>query len=707
MAVFESIRKRSGLVIVIIGFALLAFILTDLLSSGNVLFNANADAVGIVDGEKIKFNEFNTEIEEARASNPQYAQMSALQLSEMIWNQHITRILLGSIQEEAGFVVTSEELFEAIKSNPNIQNMEGFRDPATGAFNEVLFTSAIQNLRDNKESTEEARAQWKNWVGFERDVRNQTLAQKFNVAVMRGLRMPEALVKYEYLRNARTADADVAYVPYSSLEDSQVELKDADFEAYYEETKENYRTDKDLRSILYVNFAVQPSANDLAEAKKEMAVLAVEFKTNSNDSAFIAANSDYPYQDEYYKEAELSMGLDTLVKGRPVGYMAGPIAQQGTFQLIKVLDRRMIPDSARARHILIAFAGAERSQSQRSYDAAKKLADSILTIVTKNGGAFEAFNAQYNDDKMAQSKGGDLDWFPQNAMAKPFNDYCFRNNTGKMGMVATNFGFHIVQITGQKGGASSVKLGFVARAINVSEATEQGANTAANQFATKAKNLSSGWEELAQREKVALRPAQDFASTEEVIVGLGQAREVVRWAFQEDREMGDVDVLNLVGRAYVVTILTGQIEKGYKPLEAVKDQIRPVVMQRAKAEILMKKWNTASKGGQWQKAATAMGGSFGPVTVNMASPFLMISGQEMELVGRMVGSVKGTKSEAVRGDNGVYAFQVRSVTDAPDKGLYTMDVANANNMMRSRAQGQLFQAIVKKATIEDYRGRLF
>ena len=264
-----------------------------------------------------------------------------------------------------------------------------------------------------------------------------------------------------------------------------------------------------------------------------------------------------------------------------------------------------------------------------------------------------------------------------------------------------------MQITGQKGGASSVKLGFVARAINVSEATEQGANTAANQFATKAKNLSSGWEELAQREKVALRPAQDFASTEEVIVGLGQAREVVRWAFQEDREMGDVDVLNLVGRAYVVTILTGQIEKGYKPLEAVKDQIRPVVMQRAKAEILMKKWNTESKGGQWQKAATAMGGSFGPVTVNMASPFLMISGQEMELVGRMVGSVKGTKSEAVRGDNGVYAFQVRSVTDAPDKGLYTMDVANANNMMRSRAQGQLFQAIVKKATIEDYRGRLF
>jgi peptidyl-prolyl cis-trans isomerase D len=704
MAIFEKIRRRSGLVIVLIGLSLLAFVLTDLLTSGGVLFAD--DSVGSINGTEISVQDFNAEMEELRQGNPQYAQMSALQLSEMLWNKHVNDELMAPIYADLGIEVSQSELMDAITSNPNITSMAGFVDPNTGQFNKSMFVSAIANLRDNRGSSEEARSQWLNWIQFENDIRDQTLQQKFNVAFSRGMRMPEALVRHEYLRNAATAQAELAYIPFGSIPDSEATPTDEDFESYYDETKEMYRTDKELRTILYANFELIPSASDEAKIKGEMATLAAEFRTTSNDSDFIARNSEVPMQDNYIKEAELFNGLDTLIKGRPVGYMAGPVYQQGAAQLIKILDRRIIPDSARARHILIGFAGAQRSDATRTYQAAQKLADSILVVVKGNPSAFDALNAQYSGDQVAKAKGGDLNWFGTNNMTKPFEDFCFRKSSGTWGVVPTEFGFHVVQVTGQKGGSPSLKLGLVVRSILPSSETESTVYAAASKFSNKAKALTEGWQKLAEKEKVALRTAEELSATEENVVGLGQAREVVRWAFNDDREIGDVQVINNESRGYVVAILTTVVPKGYRSLEVVKERIRPMVVQRAKARLIMERLEKEMPKGL-ANAAAALQGSVSPATVSMSSPFLMISGQEPELVGRLVGSKKGDKSNGFRGYNGVYAYVVQSVQPAADKGVYTMDVANATMNVRSRAAGGLIQALIKKANIDDRRGRMF
>jgi peptidyl-prolyl cis-trans isomerase D len=188
MAIFEKIRRRSGLVIVLIGLSLLAFVLTDLLTSGGVLFAD--DSVGSINGTEISVQDFNAEMEELRQGNPQYAQMSALQLSEMLWNKHLNDELMAPIYDELGIQVSQSELMDAITSNPNITSMAGFVDPNTGQFNKSMFVSAIANLRDNRGSSEEARSQWLNWIQFESDIRDQTLQQKFNVAFSRGMRTP-------------------------------------------------------------------------------------------------------------------------------------------------------------------------------------------------------------------------------------------------------------------------------------------------------------------------------------------------------------------------------------------------------------------------------------------------------------------------------------------------------------------------------------
>ena len=203
-----------------------------------------------------------------------------------------------------------------------------------------------------------------------------------------------------------------------------------------------------------------------------------------------------------------------------------------------------------------------------------------------------------------------------------------------------------------------------------------------------------------------MRTAEELSATEENVVGLGQAREVVRWAFNDDREIGDVQVINNESRGYVVAILTTVVPKGYRSLEVVKERIRPMVVQRAKARLIMERLEKEMPKGL-ANAAAALQGSVSPATVSMSSPFLMISGQEPELVGRLVGSKKGDKSNGFRGYNGVYAYVVQSVQPAADKGVYTMDVANATMNVRSRAAGGLIQALIKKANIDDRRGRMF
>ncbi|MDG1710130.1 MAG: SurA N-terminal domain-containing protein, partial [Schleiferiaceae bacterium] len=167
MAIFEKIRRRSGLVILVIGTALAAFILGEFLNSGSSMFDSDQDAVGFINGNKISYFDFNEDIEELRLNNQQVSSFSAIQLSEIVWNQTLTNQIIGAIQDELGFTISTQELWDQIILNPSIQQMEGFRDPNTGLFDPELLKSTLANLRDNRESTPEASEQWMNWVNFE------------------------------------------------------------------------------------------------------------------------------------------------------------------------------------------------------------------------------------------------------------------------------------------------------------------------------------------------------------------------------------------------------------------------------------------------------------------------------------------------------------------------------------------------------------
>ena len=693
MGMFDKLRRRSGLVIIAIGFALGAFILGEFFSSSTVLFNGDQDAVGYINGEKISSMDFNREMEDLRINNPNMANLGSMQLSQMVWNQQLQNRLIGDLQDELGFTVSTDELWDAIVSNPSIQSMEGFRDPNTGAFNPELLKSALANLRDNKDASQEATDQWLNWVNFESDVRNEALSNKFYTAVKQGLRTPVSIYQHNLARKTRQAEIEWAGLLVQATADTVVEVTEADFKAVYAENKENFKVINELRDIYFTNFPLEPSDADRNAVLAELGEMKAELAASTDDSAYVMANSDVPFQDNYYSLDLLDESLSTAIEGQGAGFVSDPIAIGPGYQIVKVMSRRNMPDSVSARHILVAFAGAERSQATRDYQTAKTIADSLLAGIQSGSLNFNDVATTFNDDIVAGSKGGDLGWFKPNMMAKPFEDYCFRNSTGTTGLVFTNFGFHIINVTGQRGAVPSVQLAQVFRRVNVSKETEQGIYSQAAEFA---KALQSGEDAqaVANRFNVALLPNKNTSATDEQIVGLGESREVVRWAFNAEREVNEVGVINNNYQNYVVAQLTAVYEPGYKSVDEVRDELQLLALNHAKVAYLKEQW--ASQTPAFQKA-----------TVSLSSLFMPGAGREAAIIGSAVGSPVGFQSDVLEGLNGVYQYKVLNIIENPGVEALAGDVAQQNNQLRSRVQSALFQALIDGADVEDYRGKFY
>jgi peptidyl-prolyl cis-trans isomerase D len=690
MGLFEAIRSRSGLVVSVIGISLIAFILTDFLTSGNLLFQGDKDAVGRIGGTKISYIEFNKDVEELR-QNPQYAQATPLQISELVWNNLLNEKLLVEPMADLGFVVTVEELRRVIELNPSVQQMPGLQDPNTGAFRPDLLRSALQNLRDQREQSPEAAAQYESWVAFEDDIKNQSLSNKIYDAVSAGMRMPLSLQNAMNARNNRQIQLEVASMSVAEVSDSSVEATDADYKAVYAEYKSSFKLTKPVRDGFVADFPLVPSDEDLAKVKLELSTLAADFGTSSDDSSFAAANSDVFSPPSLRPEASLNPLVLEAIQGMPAGYVGGPIQDGDAYRIVKVMSRASLPDSARAKHILIAYAGSERSNAQRSYQQAKAVADSLLTAI-KGGASFAAASEALSSDVVAATKGGDLGWFQPGMMTPAFEQFCFERRTGSFDVVETEFGFHLVEVTGQKGSRAAVRLAEIVRRIDVSPETEQKIYAKASALA-KAIQEGKDPQEAAAQLAVSMLPARNVTATDASVMGLSDGREVVRWMFNEDREVGEVSVVNNNYKSYSVVYLTGAFDEDYKPLDAVKDDLKALALNRAKVRVL------ADRMAQTDQL------TWTPANVTLASPFL-VSGREPKVVGTAAGSKVGTESAVIEGSNGVYRFKVVNTFDAASS-LTAADMAAENNRLAGNAQRMLLQSLLGSAKVSDNRGLFY
>ena len=706
MATIQRIRQRSGLLVVVVFVALIAFLLGDLFRSGGSKFFGDPNVIGTVNGRDITRQELSQGMEELRAGNPeQYANTTSIQLANFVWNNIVTEELLSAELSAAGMSVSEQEIYFDIITNPNIrQNFAG----ANGQFDENMFKSYIAQVRDNRDASEQSVEMWTQWLSFERAVANQAQNFKYTNAIEKAIFMPAGLAETEINRGDAQHPAQYVYVPYIDVNEDEINVSDEDAKRYFNAHKEDF-SQEEGRNIEFINFPLAPSESDREGVRAELASLSFEWLNVEDDSVFVNQHSDVRFQSEYYTTTELvGTGLDTLVDGQSVGFQKGPIDLGGAFAVVKLVDRKTVPDSVKARHILIPFAGATRADASvtRNPQEAKVLADSLFAYLEGNPSAFESVSEAFSSDVVAKEKGGDLGYFSRGSMAKPFENFCFFRKNGSMGVVPTQFGWHVIQVTDQKGANDVYKIGQIIREILPSDETIQMLYNQASGYAAEAQTAED-YRALATEKGFFLRPARNLGRFEEVVSGLGTARRVVRWAWDDDREEGNIGLLENDGNGYVVVVLTDKLEEGTSSFEMVQAQCLEAAKKDAKKALVLERLENASAGAATIEAvATAAGKEVRTLSFRISQFNISGVGNEAKVVGTICGLEPGTLSPVILGENGAFVAITSPANPAPQID-YTNMAQNTQRSIRNLVGTQAYKALQDKAKIEDMRYMMF
>ena len=697
MAVIGSIRKRVGLLIGFIGVSLLAFILGDVFSSGTGIFGGNTDVVGDVAGEKVHYSEFEKRVEmltenyRINTQSDNIDQNTQDMLREQAWGMFVNENTLGVEYKKLGISVSAEELYDMCTgSNPHAQVKQAFSDPKTGQFDAASVIKFLKNLPNADEKTQ------RQWRQFEDAIREERIASKYKDMLKAGLFVTDAEAKEAYTEAQRTASISYLRLDYNTIPDSTVKVEEGDLKAYHSANTAKYKQTESIRKIEYVTFDITPSAEDRQEVTEWINKKAGEFAESTNDINYVNQYSDVPFDSTYHAKGTLAAVIDTSFFNAPIGKMVGPYMDGDIFKISKLVADRFIPDSVKARHILISVENGDTAK-------ARNTADSLKSAI-KRGAKFADLAQVFSKDPGSGAKGGDLGWFRSGAMVKPFNDACFEGSKGDMPIVTSQFGVHLIEIMDKGVPSKQIQVATLERKVEPSQKTYDNIYGKANQFASN-NNTALLFDSACIKEGLNKRIADNIRETDKNIPGLESPRELVRWAYQAKK--GDVSKAFTLGEKYVIAKLVDIKDKGTLPLESVREQVTAEVRKQKKADMLAEKINAAGATTMEALAQKLNVNSSDADAINFQNPYIQGLGNENKAVGSIFGMKAGSISKPIKGDNGVIVVFVKSFTEPAAITDYSANIKQLVDQRKSRSEYEVFNALKEKANIEDNRGKFY
>jgi|SRR5690554_4653577 len=694
MAITGKIRERSTLVLIIIGGAIMAFVLTDLFSAqgGGQQGPMN---IAEINGTKVSPTEFDFRLQQAYENYQANMETEAAldeetksQIREQVWNNLLSEILLDSQMDNLGINVTSKELFDMVQGdNPHPQIVQAFRNPETGQFDKAAVVQFLQNLNDNPEMKQR-------WIGFEQALKKEQRSEKFANLIVKGMYVPTELAKMDATEKDQKVSFKYVRKPYSLISDTSIEVSKKEIQSYYDAHKSDF-IEKASRKLLYAYFPVAPSEQDIAITERNVNELYERFSKTENDSIFVILNSDRNFDPTFYSYEDAPEGIDSAFWLEDIGYMEGPINNNNRYTINKLSKRKMAPDSVKARHILINI-------EDRTIEKAEAIADSLLEMLN-SGTKMEDIALENSDDVASAREGGDVGWFTEGVMVKPFSDTAFAAEIGSFHKVLTQFGFHLIEVTDKTELKSKVQIASISINTEPGKETYAEVFNKANSFSIEANDLES-FNELVRENNVQRRAVvlDEGAST---ISGLGASRDLVRWA--RDAREGDVSEAYDVDDAFVVAVMENVSKDGVAPLEKVKNRVEYLAKQEKKAEIYKQQFYDA--------AATDIGSLAGALDltvvtardVTFANPAIPDAGIEPRVVGKAISLEQGQMSLPIKGETGVFVVQIDSKSQVESPDLMVIRNENANRVAARFSQGELLKALEKRADVTDNRSRFY
>jgi len=702
MATLQKLRNRMGaLVAVVIGLALLAFILGDFLNSGSSMMTSKRFEIAEIDGKSISYQDFQARVDASvenykTNSGQQSPDESALvSIRNQVWNNLLNEFIMMDQFEELGLACSGDELFDMIQGSnihPQISSAPIFQNEITGSFDRSLVIQFLKNMESDPTGRTQAA-----WVEFEKQLQNDRVYTKYQNMIMKGLYITSDMVERDHFAAQRKFNFSYVSKRFSLLPDSVVTVERADVEKYYNEHKDEFNQDA-TRDIAYVTFDVVPTEADDKVVEDWISNEKPELVRIENTEQYINLNGDTGFDANYYAILNLEEAIQAWAQEAAINEVYGPYKVDDVWKLAKLVDINMVPDSVRASHILI------QANETVSLDAAQATADSLVNLI-ENGADFVALAAEFGSDGTAQN-GGDLNWFVQGAMVPEFNEACFFGEKGDLTTVTTQFGVHVLKVTDQSPKTEKWQVGILDRAITPGQETYQNIYSQASRFAATYSN-GEKFEEGVLAENLTKRVANNIRPEDRVVTGLENPRRMIIDAYEAKE--GDLLDLYEFGNRFVLAKVTVVREEGVAPLDQVYGEVESLVINEAKADYLTNQITEIRKtNSTLEDIATALDTDVRTAAEVTFGAFSIPGiGVEPVISAALTQLDPNTVSEALTGTNGVFVIQVTQRIEPEQQLNFAENRQRLSQALTSRAGYQAFGALEKTAKVVDNRNKFY
>ncbi len=717
MAILNKIRQRSLILILVIALALFAFVIQGVIDNPNA-FSDTQGVVASVNGEDIDRESFQQKVKNYQDQTG--GRVSSTQAMNAIYNEEVRKIIMDNEYEALGLSVEKDEMRDLLKNS--FQSYQEFQDE-NGNFDVNRLNGFIANLKELNGETAQLGTilvNYESWTSNEQAIASRAVQASYFNLIKSGIGTTISEAKDEYNSDAKNVDVRFVQIPYTTIADSLVEVTSADIKAYMDDRKDQFKAEAN-REVIYVEFKEEASAADEDALKAELMKLksdSAEYNESSGNTdtipgfdtvkdveGFINANSDINYNDKFLIKSQLPAEVaDSLINLPTDGY-SNIYRFNGHFNLSKVVEAMEVADSVKHSHIIVPYLGSRNAGPDitRTRDEAKAVVDSLLPLVQNNKAKFNEVASEINTDG-SKNTNGEVGWtrlttFNPNSFDPDYADYIFYNPEGKVDIVETQFGYHIIRIDESKNYEKAIKLATLARKIEPSDQTLQEVFNKMSKFEIALKD--GDFQDLAAERKLTVKPIT-FKELDENIPGLGSQRQVVRWAFEDATDVGDYKNFSISGFGFIVAKVVEKNDEGLMSVEDASITVIPEIRKEKKAQMIREKITAttideiAKNQNQGVKTAAAL---------TLKNTTLAGAGTEPKVIGAAFGLEQGVASKLIDGEKGVYVIEVTKITEATALENYTSYVNRLNTTLRNSVQSKVYQALQEAADIEDNRAK--
>ena len=698
MATLNKIRSKAGMLVVIIGVALLAFIVGDFLNSGHTFYAMNQSKVAVVNGTNIGVEEFQERVKVRTDELQQmYAQRGmslpegyVSRINQEVYDQMVNEILLNEELDELGIVVSKEELADLLTGdNISPQVRQYFTNPQTGEFDRQGLLNFMQVILDPEahgyntpELLAQIEPQRQMWLRLEKQVKEDRAIQKFANLLNRALTPNKLDLENSFEEGKTSANIAYALQPYTSIADSTIAISDSELKAEYNRVKDFYKM-PEHRSIKYIALNIVPSEADYAKAKEKVEMNKSIFATTDDVATFVANNSDEAYDDCFVAVSSMPEKMKKFAETAAVNESSPLEFENDTYTMYRLMDTKVAPDSIKVRLL--------------SFQPRSTQIDSVLNVLN-NGGCFAELSPKFN--------GNDEVWLTENmapTVGRPFINKVFSEGGNGYFKAESLGGEHIVQILSRTAPVKKAKVAAYVVAVNPSTETHTALYNQLSSYSA-ANNTAEKFSAAAKDAGYTVN-SYDCSAEDYSLPGVNDARQAIRWAFNADK--GEVSEIFTLDNSFVVAALDNIVKEGYAPLDQVKDALSIQVRNDKKAEKIIadlkaKNINTLAGYAEAMKAQVDSAKFISFSTPSIAGvgyePVLSALAPTAEN-GKLVGPVKGVR--------GVYVFTVTDKTVSQQPFDAQTEVRKIQQNYNYLINSRLMEVLRDKADIKNTMIRFF